>query len=61
MVLAISACPLTITQILELVEKVEKDEMKIDDLVDGLMDSSGEDVVMEATAARGGGRRSGSR
>jgi len=51
MVLAISACPLTITQILELVDKVEKDEMKVDDLVDGLMDSSGEDVVMEATAA----------
>ncbi len=51
MVLSISACPLTITQILELVDKVEKDEMKIDDLVDGLMDSSGEDVVMEATAA----------
>jgi RNA polymerase primary sigma factor len=51
MVLAISACPLTITQILELVDKVEKDEMKIDDLVDGLMDSSGEDIVMEATAA----------
>jgi len=51
MVLAISACPLTITQILELVEKVEKEEMKIDDLVDGLMDSSGEDIVMEATAA----------
>jgi hypothetical protein len=51
MVLAISACPLTITQILDLVDKVEKDEMKVDDLVDGLMDSSGEDVVMEATAA----------
>ena len=51
MVLAISACPLTITQILDLVEKVEKDEMKVDDLVDGLMDSSGEDIVMEATAA----------
>ena len=51
MVLAISACPLTITQILELVDKVEKEELKIDDLVDGLMDSSGEDIVMEATAA----------
>jgi RNA polymerase primary sigma factor len=51
MVLAISACPLTITQILDLVEKVEKEELKIDDLVDGLMDSSGEDIVMEATAA----------
>ncbi|MEW5787756.1 MAG: RNA polymerase sigma factor RpoD [Pseudomonadota bacterium] len=47
MVQAISACPLTIAQILELVDKVEKDEIKIDDLVDGLMDSSGEDIVME--------------
>jgi RNA polymerase primary sigma factor len=35
MVQAISACPLTIVQILELVDKVEKDELKIDDLVDG--------------------------
>ena len=51
MMLAISACPLTITQILDLVDKVERDEMKVDDLVDGLMDSSGEDVVMEASAA----------
>ncbi len=47
MVLAISACPLTIAQILELVTKVENDELKIDDLIDGLVDSSGEDIVME--------------
>ena len=50
MVQAISACPLTIVQILDLVDKVEKDELKIDDLVDGLMDSSGEDIVAETTA-----------
>ncbi|KAF0101326.1 MAG: RNA polymerase sigma factor RpoD [bacterium] len=50
MVQAISACPLTITQILELASKVERDELKIDDLVDGLMDSSGEDIVMESAA-----------
>ena len=47
MVQAISACPLTIVQILDLVDKVEKDEIKIDDLVDGLMNSSGEDIVVE--------------
>jgi RNA polymerase primary sigma factor len=47
MVQAISACPLTIVHILDLVDKVEKDEIKIDDLVDGLMDSSGEDIVVE--------------
>ena len=57
MVLAISACPLTIAQILDLVTKVEKDELKIDDLIDGLVDSAGEDIVMEmaeeAEAAEG--------
>ncbi len=47
MVQAISACPLTIAHILEMAEKVEKDEMRIDELVDGLMDSAGEDIVME--------------
>ena len=38
MVLAISACPSTITEILEMAEKVEKEEMRIDELVDGLID-----------------------
>ncbi len=47
MVQAISACPLTIAQILELAEKVGRDEMRIDELVDGLMDSAGEDIVLE--------------
>ena len=50
MVQAISACPLTIQQILDLAAKVETDELKIDDLVDGLMDSAGEDIVMEMAA-----------
>jgi RNA polymerase primary sigma factor len=38
MIMAISACPMTVAQILDLAEKIEKDELKIDDLVDGLMD-----------------------
>ncbi len=38
MVQAISACPSTIAEILEMAEKVEKDEMRIDELVDGLID-----------------------
>jgi RNA polymerase primary sigma factor len=50
MVQAISACPLAIEQILALAAKVESDELKIDDLVDGLMDSAGEDIVMEMAA-----------
>ena len=38
MIMAISACPMTVAQILDLASKIEKDEFKIDDLVDGLMD-----------------------
>ena len=36
MVMAISACPMTVAQILDLADKIAKDELKIDDLVDGL-------------------------
>jgi RNA polymerase primary sigma factor len=39
MVQAIAACPTTIAQLLDMVDKVEKDEMSVDDLVDGLIDS----------------------
>jgi len=38
MVQAISACPTTIADILDMVAKVETDEMRIDELVDGLID-----------------------
>ena len=38
MIMAISACPMTVAQILDLAGRIEKDEFKIDDLVDGLMD-----------------------
>ncbi len=38
MIMAISACPMTVAQILELAAKIEKDELKIDDVVDGRMD-----------------------
>jgi RNA polymerase primary sigma factor len=38
MIMAISACPMTVAQILDLAAKIEHDELKIDDVVDGLMD-----------------------
>ncbi len=38
MIMAISACPMTVAQILDLASKIERDELKIDDVVDGLMD-----------------------
>ncbi len=47
MIMAISACPMTVAQILELAGKIEKDEIKIDDLVDGLMDFNEELDALE--------------
>src|SRR5574343_1466082 len=38
MVIAISACLTTIVEILDCVAKIEKDEMRIDELIDGLID-----------------------
>ncbi|MCB5207896.1 RNA polymerase sigma factor RpoD [Methylovorus mays] len=51
MVQAIAACPTTIAELLAMVEKVEKDELSVDDLVDGLIDSDvglEEDIPVEA-------------
>src|SRR6187549_1583330 len=47
MIHAISSCPTTIEEILHLAELVEKDEMRIDELVDGLVDPDEDEVVEE--------------
>src|SRR6266853_742650 len=47
MIQAISACPTTIEEILRLADLIEKDEMRIDELVDGLVDDDNEEVVEE--------------
>src|SRR5438874_3106947 len=43
MIHAISACPTTVRDILDLADKVEKDEMRIDEVVDGLIDPNAKD------------------
>jgi len=43
MIQAISACPTTVQDILDLADKVEKDEMRIDEVVDGLIDPNAKD------------------
>ena len=51
MVQAIAACPTTIAELLAMVDKVEADELSVDDLVDGLIDSDvGMDVVITAAS-----------
>lgn len=47
MIQAISSCPTTIEEILRMADLIEKDEMRIDELVDGLVDEDGEEVVEE--------------
>ncbi|MCX8018625.1 MAG: RNA polymerase sigma factor RpoD, partial [Rhodocyclaceae bacterium] len=51
MVQAISACPTTIAEILEMADKVARDEMRIDELVDGLIDPNAPDEDLEAEAS----------
>ncbi|OYY97870.1 MAG: RNA polymerase sigma factor RpoD, partial [Methylophilales bacterium 16-45-7] len=48
MVQAIAACPTTIAELLALIDKVENDEISVDDLVDGLIDS---DIGLEDALA----------
>jgi RNA polymerase primary sigma factor len=50
MIQAISACPTTIGDILDLVAKVERDEMRIDELIDGLIDPKAKDEPIEEVA-----------
>ena len=49
MIQAISACPTTIAEILKLADRVERDEMRVDEVVDGLIDpnASDDDEPME--------------
>ena len=56
MIQAISACPTTVREILDLADKVEKDEMRIDEVVDGLIDPNAKDDFdpKKARGARGG-------
>lgn len=50
MIQAISACPATIAEILALVEKVTLDEMRIDEVIDGFIETEDEMVVAEEVA-----------
>ncbi|OFZ98815.1 MAG: RNA polymerase sigma factor RpoD, partial [Betaproteobacteria bacterium RBG_19FT_COMBO_58_11] len=45
MILAISACPTTIAEMLQLADKVNRDEMRIDELIDGLINPNAEEEV----------------
>jgi RNA polymerase primary sigma factor len=50
MIQAISACPTTISEILDLSAKVTREEMRIDELVDGLIDPNAKDEPIRELA-----------
>ena len=50
MVQAISSCPLTIQQILDMAAQVEKDELRIDELIDGFVEVEAESSAEEDVA-----------
>jgi RNA polymerase primary sigma factor len=45
MVMAISACPTTIADILAMAERVANEEIRVDELVDGLLDPNAADAA----------------
>ncbi|UGQ47909.1 RNA polymerase sigma factor RpoD [Massilia endophytica] len=51
MIQAISACPTTIAEIVALAEKIENDELKVDDVVDGFVDPDESGPAPVAVAA----------
>ncbi|MDO9450343.1 MAG: RNA polymerase sigma factor RpoD, partial [Rugosibacter sp.] len=50
MVMAISACPTTIAAMLDMAARVARDEMRVDELIDGLIDPNASDEELEAAA-----------
>ena len=50
MIMAISACPTTISEMLQLADKVNRDEMRIDELIDGLINPNAEEEEAAAAA-----------
>ena len=61
MVQAISACPTTVREILDLADKVEKEELRIDEVVDGLIDPNAKDDFDPKKAEAASERRKRSR
>ncbi|HSF48034.1 MAG TPA: RNA polymerase sigma factor region1.1 domain-containing protein, partial [Burkholderiales bacterium] len=50
MIQAISACPTTIAEILELADRIERTELRVDEVVDGLVDLDSDEMMGEPMA-----------
>ncbi|WP_322402916.1 RNA polymerase sigma factor RpoD [Massilia luteola] len=54
MIQAISACPVTIAEIIDAARRIEQDEIKIDEIVDGMVDSDNDDGTSPSAVAPAG-------
>jgi RNA polymerase primary sigma factor len=50
MLMALSACPVTISEIIELADQIGSSTIQVDDFVDGLVDPNAEDIPMASAA-----------
>ncbi len=50
MLMALSACPVTISEIIDLADQIASDAIPVDDFVDGLVDPNAEDIPMASAA-----------
>ena len=50
MLMALSACPVTIAEIIELADQIGSGAIQVDDFVDGLVDPNAEDIPMASAA-----------
>jgi RNA polymerase primary sigma factor len=51
MLMALSACPITIAEIIDLADQISAGTIQVDDFVDGLVDPNAEDIPMTPVAA----------
>jgi RNA polymerase primary sigma factor len=51
MIQAISACPVTIAEIIDAARRIEQDEIKIDEIVDGMVDPDEDDATSPSAVA----------
>jgi RNA polymerase primary sigma factor len=54
MIQAISACPVTIAEIISAAQRIEADEIKIDEIVDGLVEEEGAEVTSPSAVVPSG-------
>lgn len=57
MIQAISACPTTIAEIVDCADRIASDEMRIDELIDGIINHDADEVIEDLAEDEEAGNR----